>query len=179
MPETIEKPATTTTPTSGASLMRAADRAAEDRVNTPVKPWTPAPLRPPPHPTVAALKAEAEAVRENAAATAARADSMTQAANAVAQRIDSLERDRTDIRQWLTGIEETDLKALRESARADVHRLYGRPRLDHNQQTTLNGACAALSWTKEVEKELPAMKRDLQTQLEKIEMELASLTATK
>ena len=151
---------------------------AEARAAAPVKPWTPAPLRPPPHPTVAALREEAETVRVEGEKIKARAASMSIEAGRIGQRISSLETERTALQQRLANLP-GDLKALRESARADVHRLYGVHNLDANQQITLNGACLALVWSKEVEKELPIIRKDLQARLEETEKELASLTAPK
>ena len=153
-------------------------QAVIDAANAPKPTWQPAPLRPPPHPAVVALREKADAIRADAAATATTADSMTQAANAVGQRIASLEGEKTGLVARLANIP-NDLKAMRESARGTIHRLYGRTALDHAERESLNSASLALAWTKEIEKELPIIKKDLQARLEEINAELETLTASK
>jgi len=82
-------PETTTAPVQRTHPIVLENRAAEARAAEPFKPWQPAPLRPPPHPAVVALREKADAVRTDAETDLARADSMTTAANVVGQRIAS------------------------------------------------------------------------------------------
>jgi hypothetical protein len=125
------------------------------------------------------LKADADAVRTEAATIAARADSMTTAAGIVGQRISALETERTAIQLRLATIEETDLKAQREKARASIHDLFGKPSLTYTERQGLNEAALCLAWSPLLEKEVPAIKKNLQSRLEKIGAELAELEGTK
>jgi predicted nucleic acid-binding Zn-ribbon protein len=138
---------------------------------------SPAPLRKPDHPAVVALKAEADAVRQEAEQAAARADSMTVAAKITGQKISALERERTALQQRLANIAARNLQAQLESAKRDVSRLYAAENLDAVQNQTLNEATLALLWIPELRKLVPGIQKDLEARLEKIETELASLTS--
>jgi len=173
----IEKSATTTV--SGAAQMRAADRAAEARQNTPVKPWTPAPLRPPPHPTVAALREKADAVRAEAEATLATADSMTTAANITGQRIDSLLREKTELVNRIKTIEERDLQREKAGATQTFMDLYGKHPLTHGEITTLNTIVSFLDCLPTLERLIPPALKSHRARFEKINAELEKLEASK
>ena len=171
-----EKPTTTTT-VSGAAGMQIANREAEARAALPVTPRQAAPLKPAPHPRQAALMAEADAIRQEASQAATRADNLTVQARVTGQRIGNLETERTGILQRLANIGENDLKSKLAANRARIHQLYGKPTLTGVETNDLNLAVASLAWFPLLEKEVVVIKKDLQTRLEKVEAQLAELTA--
>ena len=170
---------TATSPTTTAAQMRAADRAAEDRVNAPVVPRTPASLRKPDHPVVAALKTNADAIRAEAEATLATADSMTLAANRTGQRIESLQREKTELLNRIIAAESRDCRAELARNRARIHELYGQTSLTAAQYVDLNTAVQSLSWLPLLEKELAILAKMLKARLGEIEKSLAELESTK
>ena len=171
----IEKSATTTTPTSGASLMRAADRAAEDRVNTPVVPRTPASLRKPDHPVVAALKADADAVAAEAATTAARAENLTVQARLTGQRIASLESERKKLADWLANLESIDLDAHKRNAEQTFEKFFGVPNRSEGETNAFGAAVRNISEHELFVKRLPGQIKKVRAKLLAVEQDLAAV----
>lgn len=168
----------TTAPVSQVNPMTTSRLAAEARAAAP--PWTPPlPQQKPKPPAVVAKLENAAAIRSQGQELTAQADSLTTAAGIVGQRISALETERTAIQLRLATIEETDLKAQREKARASIHDLFGKPSLTYTERQGLNEAALCLAWSPLLEKEVPAIKKNLQSRLEKIGAELAELEETK
>jgi len=155
-------------PISGAARMHLENREAEARAGTPLKTWTPAPLRPPPHPRVLELKAEADAV-------AARADTLTAQAMRTGQRIESLQREKTDLANQIAKIENRDLAAERVGATEAFNSKYGR-NLSADEMHGLNQIVIFLSTLPTLERLTPPLVKSLKAKLAVVEKELAAVT---
>ena len=167
-------------PISGAARMRAENLEAEARAAAPVKPWQPAPL---PHqkPKTAAVQAqleEADSIRSQGQELAARADSMTTAAKLLDQRITALEVEKAELLGRITAAETRDCKAELARNRARIHQLYGKTTLTAPEINDLNISGQSLAWLPLFEKELVALAKTLKARVEKIDEELAGLTAS-
>jgi hypothetical protein len=183
MPEIIELPTNAVNDPiirpGSAAAVKEANRAAEDRANKPAQLWSPAPSNKPENARVSELKAEAEAARAEAVILAAKAEGMSTLAKITAQKISNLESQRGEVAQRLANVERVDFKSRRETARGNIHLLYGKENhLSPAERVTLNDAVMFLAWSPVLEKELPIIVKNLKARLGEIEKQLAELTGT-
>jgi len=168
--ESAPAPAARTNPMTVSRL--AAQAAAE----APVKPWTPA-SAPPRHPVVLAGLEKAAELRVQGEQLNAQAESITTRAKLTEQRIVAFQVERAELLGRITAAESRDCKAELARNRARIHLLYGKTTLTSAEIYDLNTAVQSLAWLPLFEKELLTLAKTLKARVEKIDEELAGLTA--
>jgi hypothetical protein len=158
-------------PTSTASKMTAADRAAESQAPSPASLPNPKPRLP----VIQRRLEEAAGIRANAEADAARADALTVDANRLGQQIAALESERTELQARLSNIESRNLATEKLQAESTFDRYFGLPALPHHLTESLNSAIIFLDTIAVVERRSPILVKVLKSRVAEIEKELASL----
>jgi hypothetical protein len=170
---------TESAPVSRVNPMTTSRLAAEAAAAVPVKPWTP-PLahEKPKSPDFQARLEEAEEIRSQGQALAARADSMITAAKIRNQKITALEVEKTELLNRITAAEGRDCKAELARNEARFFDLYGKLAQTLPEIADLNTCVQSFAWLPLLEKKLLVLAKTLKARVEKIDEELASLTAS-